>query len=59
MYISTAHFDEILNDLDPEEEPTLYNLAQGLRAAVSDISLALLELDSKLDDLEQRLSSLE
>ena len=56
MYISTAHFDEILIDLDPEEDPMLYNLAQGLRAAVSDISVAILELDSRIDDLEKRLT---
>ncbi len=59
IHISTAHFDEILYDLDPEEDPMFYNLAQGLRAAVSDISHALLELGSRLDDLEQRLSNLE
>ena len=56
MYISTAHFDEILIDLDPEEDPMLYNLAQGLRAAVSDIAAAILELDSRIDDLEKRLT---
>lgn len=55
MYISTAHLDDILSDLDPEEDPMLYNLVQGLRAAISEISGAILELDSRIDDLEKRL----
>ena len=56
MHISTALFDNILNDLDPEEEPLLYNLTQALRGAVSDISTAALDLDARVEALEKRLN---
>ena len=59
MHISTAHFDDILDYLDPEEGPTVYDLAQSLRATVSDIATAILELDSRIDSMEKRLTNLE
>jgi len=59
MHISTAHIDDILDDLDPEEGPTVYDLAQSLRATVSDIATAILELDSRIDGVEKRLTNLE
>jgi hypothetical protein len=55
MYISTAHFDDLLERLDPDEDKDTYDLVQGLQTAISEISTALLLIDSKLDDLEQRL----
>ncbi len=59
MHISTAHFDDILDYLDPEEGPTVYDLAQSLRATVSDIVAAILELESRIDGVEKRLTNLE
>ncbi len=59
MHISTAHIDDILDDLDPEEGPTVYDLAQSLRATVSDIAAAILELESRIDGVEKRLTNLE
>ncbi len=59
MHISTAHFDDILDYLDPEEGPTVYDLAQSLRATVSDIVAAILELESRIDGVEKRLKNLE
>ena len=59
MYISTVHLDEVLSDLDPEEDRTLYNLVQGLKNVADGCSFAFSEIDSRLDDIEQRLLSLE
>ncbi len=59
MHISTAHIDDILDDLDPEEGPTVYDLAQSLRATISDIAAAILELESRIDGVEKRLTNLE
>ena len=56
MHISTVNFDEIVSDLDSEEDPALYNLAQALRAVVSDIANAILVLNSRIDDLEERFA---
>ena len=50
---------DLLNRLDPDEDGEMYGLAQGLQTAISEISNALLTIDSRLDDLEQRLSNLE
>jgi len=59
MYISTASIDEILDDLDANENPALNGLAQALRTVVSDIANTVVELDSRIDELEGRLKKLE
>ncbi len=59
MYISTAQFDDLLNRLDPDEDRELYGLTQGLQTMASEMTLALLGIDSRLDEIEQRLSGLE
>jgi len=59
MYISTASIDEILGDLDANENPALNGLAQALRTVVSDIANVVIELDSRIDELEGRLKKLE
>jgi hypothetical protein len=59
MYISTAHFDDLLQRLDPDDDREMYGLAQGCQQAFSGISVALLEIDSRLEKIEQRLSDLE
>ncbi len=59
MYISTAHFDDLLQRLDPDEDREMYGLTQGLLTAISEMSYALLGIDSRLDEIEQRLTDLE
>ncbi len=59
MYISTAQFDDLLGRLDPDEDWQLYGLTQGLLTAISEMTNALLGIDSRLDEREQRLINLE
>ena len=55
MHVSTLHLDELLLDLDPEADPALYAIAQTLKSLADAAS----ETDSRLDDLEQRITNLE
>ena len=59
MYISTANVDDILSELDTDDDPSLKNLAQALRAIVIDIANAVYAQDSRIDELERRLKKLE
>ena len=55
MYVSTAHLDELLLTLDPEDDLALYAIAQTLKSLADAAS----DADSRLDDLEQRITNLE
>ena len=59
MYISTANVDDILSDLDTEDDPSLKNLAQALRAIVSDIANTVYAQDLRIDELDRRLKKVE
>ncbi len=59
MHISTAHFDDLLQRLDPDEDREMYGLTQGLLTAISEMSYALLAIDSRLDEIEKRITDLE
>ena len=55
MYVSTLHIDQLIEGLDPERDSALYAIAHTLK----DLCGAATESDSRLDDLEQRLTDLE
>ena len=55
MHVSTLHLDQLIESLDPEEDSALFAIAHTLKGLCDAAS----ETDSRLDDLEQRLTSLE